>query len=123
MPSQSASVEYPRIVQMCEQLGTPVMSNLLQEFARQAGSMADQLCTAIESADWPTAHRMAHSLKGSSGTLGMDALSQQAAALEQQLKHDPAQLPPEPLREAALQLRAGVAQHSQAALACCEVQA
>lgn len=123
MSSQSASVEYPRIVQMCEQLGTPVMSNLLQEFARQAGSMADQLCAAIESADWPTAHRMAHSLKGSSGTLGMDALSQQAAALEQQLKHDPAQLPPEPLREAAQQLRAGVAQHSQAALACCEVQA
>ena len=47
----------------------------------------------------------------------------EAAALEQQLKHDPAQLPPEPLREAAQQLRAGVAQHSQAALACCEVQA
>ena len=122
MPSQPGSVDYPRIVQMCEQLGTDVMSNLLQEFARQAGSMADEMCAAIDSADWPTAHRMAHSLKGSSGTLGMDALSQQAAALEQQLKHDPAQLPIELLRETAQQLRAGVEQHSQAALACCQAQ-
>ncbi len=98
------------------------MSNLLQEFARQASSMADEMCAAIDSADWPTAHRMAHSIKGSSGTLGMDALSQQAAALEQQLKHDPAQLPIELLRETAQQLRAGVEQHSQAALACCQAQ-
>ena len=78
MSSQPGPVDYPRIVQMCEQLGADVMSNLLQEFARQAGSMADEICAAIDSADWPTAHRMAHSLKGSSGTLGMDALSQQA---------------------------------------------
>ena len=79
-----------------------------------------KLCEAINTGDWSTAHRMAHSLKGSSGTLGMDELSQQAAALEQQLKYDPAELPIEPLREAAQQLRVGVAQHSQAALACCQ---
>ena len=42
-PNPPGSADYPRIGQMCEQLGTAVMSNLLQEFARQAGSMADEI--------------------------------------------------------------------------------
>ena len=62
------------------------MLYLLEEFQRHALSFADELLQALEHDDWSTAQRMVHSLKGSSGTLGMDALSQHAAALELRIK-------------------------------------
>ena len=75
-----------RVLLLAEQLGQATMLYLLEEFQRHALSFADELLQALDHDDWSTAQRMVHSLKGSSGTLGMDALSQRAAALELRIK-------------------------------------
>lgn len=114
---------FGKVLALAEQLGTATMLDLLQAFAEQASSFAEELCQALAQADLITAQRMVHSLKGSSGTLGMDALSAEAAALEQRLKVQPAEEPLSTLQAAAHALQQSIQSTSQAAIACCRAQA
>ncbi|MBP8184619.1 MAG: response regulator [Pseudomonas sp.] len=121
--SADANDGYTKVLALAEQLGSATMLELLQTFAEQAASFAEQLCQALQQPDLLTAQRMVHSLKGSAGTLGMDALSHEAAALEQRLK---AQADLEPLSElqaAAHALQQNIHHTSQAAIACCREHA
>jgi two-component system sensor histidine kinase/response regulator len=110
---------FGKVLALAEQLGTATMLELLQAFAEQASSFAEELCQALAQADLVTAQRMVHSLKGSSGTLGMDALSAEAAALEQRLKVQPVVEPLSALQAAAHTLQQSIHSTSHAAIACC----
>jgi two-component system, sensor histidine kinase and response regulator len=121
--SAVASARFPKIIALAEQLGTATMLDLLHAFAEQAASFAEELCQALDQADLTTAQRMVHSLKGSSGTLGMDALSAEAAALEQRLKVQPPVEPLATLQAAAQALQLSIHDTSQAAIADCRAGA
>jgi two-component system, sensor histidine kinase and response regulator len=121
--SAEVSTRFPKILALAEQLGTATMLDLLHAFAEQAASFAEELCQALDQADLTTAQRMVHSLKGSSGTLGMDALSAEAAALEQRLKVQPPVEPLATLQAAAQALQLSIHDTSQAAIADCRAGA
>ena len=55
---------------------------LLTGFYHQFHAAPTTLRTLLEQADWDTAHRITHTLKGLAGSLGMPAVQQAAAALE-----------------------------------------
>jgi two-component system, sensor histidine kinase and response regulator len=55
---------------------------LLRKFASGQGTFAHDVSEALAKADLATAERLAHTLKGVSGTVGATALQQQAQALE-----------------------------------------
>jgi HPt (histidine-containing phosphotransfer) domain-containing protein len=118
-PNDSANQHYPNVVAMFEQLGAAVMSELMDAFSQQTANFSDDLCRALAEHDWPTAQRMAHSLKGSSGTLGLNALSEQAAALELRLKVQPPVESLMDLQSAAQTLQQSITRDSAAAIACC----
>jgi two-component system sensor histidine kinase/response regulator len=117
--NSAADGHYAKVLNLAEQLGSATMLTLLQVFAEQATTFADELCEALSQQDLVTAQRMVHSLKGSSGTLGMDALSAEAAALEQRLKVQPPVEPLAALQAAAQTLQQSIHNTSQAAIACC----
>lgn len=121
--SGAAREGYAKVLALAEQLGTATMLDLLQAFAEQAASFAEQLCHALEQPDLPTAQRVVHSLKGSAGTLGMEALSREVAALEQRLTAQPAIEPLSALQAAAHALQQSIHHTSQAAIACCRARA
>ncbi|PTS85016.1 hypothetical protein DBR00_04255 [Pseudomonas sp. HMWF032] len=104
---------------LAEQLGHSTMLYLLEEFQRHALSFADELLQALDHDDWSTAQRMVHSLKGSSGTLGMDALSQHAAALELRIKAGAGVESISALRMAAQDLHDDIKRTVHAALEAC----
>ena len=118
----NANQPYQRVLLLAEQLGQATMLHLLEEFQRHALSFADELLQALDHDDWSTAQRMVHSLKGSSGTLGMDALSQQAAALEVRIKAGADAEPLAELQVAAQALHDALAQTVSGALQACREQ-
>lgn len=77
----------------------------LRDFLRQAADLLDggraELLSRLQAADWETAARVAHRLKGGLGSVGCDALYARLAALELDLKAVPA-LPPTPAAVADL---------------------
>ncbi len=56
--------------------------NMLRLFVRNQSSTPAQLHAALAQADWPTAERIAHSAKGVAGSIGAEALQEQARVLE-----------------------------------------
>ena len=110
---------YGQVLALAAQLGTATMLNLLRTFAEQTASLADEFCQALNQQDLVTAQRLLHSLKGSSGTLGMHALSAEAAALEQRLQAAPQVEPLLDLQPAAHALQQSINRTCQAALARC----
>jgi two-component system sensor histidine kinase/response regulator len=60
--------------------------SLLRKFARNHGSLMDTLQSDLQQGNLEAARRDAHTLKGLSASIGMDAISAQAALLEQQIK-------------------------------------
>lgn len=108
-----------RILLLAEQLGVTNTLFLLEEFQRHALDFAEQLLKALQEDDWSSAQRMVHSIKGSSGTLGMDALSQQAAALERRIKMGPGAEPLAELQAAAKAFHSDLALTAAAALEIC----
>ncbi len=56
--------------------------SLLQRFADSQSHALDEIRTALAAKDSPTAQRIAHSLKGASANLGVNALAAAAAAAE-----------------------------------------
>ena len=61
---------------------------MILKFVRmyKADPSFDQLLTASESADWPTAFRAAHTLKGVAQNLGLERLQRAASALAEHLR-------------------------------------
>ena len=117
------SETFPRVAQLSEQLGQATMLFLLEEFQRHSLGFADKLVQALQDDDWSTAQRMVHSLKGSSGTLGMDALSQHAAAFELRLKAGADAEPQTDINAAAYALHADIDQTIKGALQVCRALA
>ena len=115
----TANHPYQRVLLLAEQLGQATMLHLLEEFQRHALNFADELLQALNHDDWSTARRMVHSLKGSSGTLGMDALSLQAAALEIRIKAGAGNEPGVDLQAAAQALHDTLERTASDALQAC----
>ncbi|WP_374662923.1 PAS domain S-box protein [Inhella sp.] len=59
---------------------------LLARFAREQGDAAARVEAAMQQGDRETAGRIAHSLKGTSASLGLRAISEQAADVERRLR-------------------------------------
>ena len=66
---------------------------LLEKFADNQADAIAEITQAVEQEDGETAVRLAHTLKGVSGSIGADALQQAAAEVEAALKSDPSALP------------------------------
>ncbi len=64
-----------------------LLQNILFIFLRSNQSTFQQFMTAATSSDWPTAIRIAHTVKGSSATIGAVDLSQVAGEIEDLLKN------------------------------------
>jgi CheY-like chemotaxis protein len=79
---------------------------LLQKFAANQASALDAIRTAIASNDGELSVRLAHTLKGVSGSVGANAVQQAAAKLEAALKEAPAELPENLLIETEQKLMA-----------------
>jgi PAS domain S-box-containing protein len=60
--------------------------DLLGQFAVRHGSAGEQIATALESGDRSTAERLAHSVKGVSGNIGINTMFQLAGQLEKSLR-------------------------------------
>ncbi len=87
----STQMEFPELInseEALQRLGLDeqTLHELLQKFAAQHHSDAQQLDQFAKDEQWVEASRLAHTLKGLSATLGIDVLSQQAAELEQRCK-------------------------------------
>ena len=78
---------------------------LLAKFRLNQGESVTAIRTALAAQDWPTAERLAHTLKGVAATIGANTLCQQAGALEAALRNrtDAGQMQPH-LQETAAQL-------------------
>jgi len=64
--------------------------NLLNRFVNGQGQAARQIQSALEQDDWPSAERVAHTLKGVAANIGAQTLQLQAAELETLLKNQEA---------------------------------
>ena len=62
--------------------------NLLQLFVESHAEDMTQLAASLAASDYTTAHRLAHTLKGTGATLGANYLSEKAARLEVLLRAD-----------------------------------
>jgi len=76
-------------------LGGSVSSylQLLSKFAENQANSINEIEAAVNSGDGDEAIRLAHTLKGVSGSIGAEGLFQAAAELEKALKADPSSLP------------------------------
>ena len=76
---------------------------LLEKFADNQADAIAEISQAVGQENGETAVRLAHTLKGVSGSIGADALQQAAAEVEAALKADPSVLP-EGLAQTSLEL-------------------
>ncbi len=68
-------------------LGRPdLFQELLEKFVAAQADTSWRIAAALAAADWGTAEREAHTLKGSAAQIGADALGRQAAQLEQMIR-------------------------------------
>lgn len=58
------------------------LKSILINFQKKINNIADDIATHIERGEWDLATRLAHTLKGTSGNVGAEALYQQAAEME-----------------------------------------
>ncbi|MBV5291082.1 MAG: PAS domain S-box protein [Curvibacter lanceolatus] len=86
-------------------LGRPQrLMALLHRFGLEHGADAQSVQTLLQAGDTEGAHRMAHTLKGLAGTLGLSTLQHTAAALEQRIKQADCPTEPAELHQLAGQL-------------------
>ena len=92
MPTVAPSLPMPQIDGLDVALGLKSVRgkqvryvSLLRKFSAQEADVTLRISTAIAAGDLETARRLAHSLKGSAGTLGAVKIQQDAAMLEQAL--------------------------------------
>jgi len=67
-----------------------MVNMILNSFLEDIPIQMDLLSQSISSADWKTASRIAHTIKGASANVGADDFSQLASKIEQSLHNDPA---------------------------------
>lgn len=77
---------------------------LLHRFGLEHGADAQSVQALLQAGDTEGAHRTAHTLKGLAGTLGLSAVQQSAAALEQRLKQAGGPTEPAELNQLATRL-------------------
>jgi CheY-like chemotaxis protein len=63
-----------------------IYHTLLKRFASDQAGFEEQIKTAINAEDWPTAQRVAHTLKGVAGNIGAIAVQEPAQRLEASLR-------------------------------------
>jgi two-component system sensor histidine kinase/response regulator len=61
-------------------------ASLVRRFAEQRPALEREARASFEARDWPTLERLAHTLKGLSGSLGADALVEEAGSLESMVR-------------------------------------
>jgi len=64
----------------------PLYLRLLRLFATTHASTVDEITKALKAADWATAQRLVHTLKGVAGNIGASALQARATELEKALE-------------------------------------
>jgi HPt (histidine-containing phosphotransfer) domain-containing protein len=64
----------------------PLYVSMLRKFIAGQKSATGQILAALEGNDWDTAERLAHTMKGASGTIGATALQHLAEKLEAAIK-------------------------------------
>lgn len=64
----------------------PGLRRIIDDFVSKLANKMDEMHAAYEAGDWEELARLAHWLKGSSGTVGFDCLTAPARELEQQAK-------------------------------------
>jgi two-component system sensor histidine kinase/response regulator len=79
---------------------TALYRRLLQKFVALEGDAIGQVRAALDAGDAVAAERVAHTLKGTAGSIGATALQAEAAALEQALHERAARAALEPLLQA-----------------------
>jgi HPt (histidine-containing phosphotransfer) domain-containing protein len=62
-----------------------LLEHLIERFRQDQGPIVDDILDALDRNDREEAHRLAHTLKGVSATLGAQALSMRAEAVEEAL--------------------------------------
>lgn len=68
--------------QLCALEGDDALATLVRDFLEDSRRMLEDLVNRITHQEWAIAERLAHTLKGTSGTFGAVGLSQHMAALE-----------------------------------------
>ncbi|MFZ6773568.1 PAS domain S-box protein [Undibacterium sp. SXout7W] len=72
---------------------------MLRSFCEKQKTVADDIRHVLLNADWQTAERLAHTMKGIAGTLGMDHLQKLSADLELAIKEQHSTIMMDPLWE------------------------
>ncbi|MBU2278739.1 MAG: response regulator [Gammaproteobacteria bacterium] len=78
----------PTASQVSEPVATIEDDDLTTEYRRSLAAQAQQLNQLWRDADWPAFKILLHKIKGTSACFGFTQISEQAATLGQQLKHD-----------------------------------
>ncbi|WP_375417791.1 PAS domain S-box protein [uncultured Hymenobacter sp.] len=87
-PDPAQPLLNPETLQQLRELGGPEFAaQLYEEFEAEAGQLMEQATAALDAADHAALLPLLHQLKGTSATLGLAAIAEQARSLEQRLKH------------------------------------
>jgi two-component system sensor histidine kinase/response regulator len=62
--------------------------NILRKYVTNVDTVVEEIRTALNNGDKPTAERLAHTIKGINGNIGATLLQEKAAELESMIRHD-----------------------------------
>ncbi|RMX10029.1 response regulator [Vandammella animalimorsus] len=79
--------------ELCQALGPARAQDLAEQFLRQTAQLIEQFDLAVQQQDWAQARAATHKLSGTAGSFGLQALGQQASALDEALKQPAPLLP------------------------------
>ncbi|PAT39785.1 hypothetical protein CK623_08905 [Vandammella animalimorsus] len=79
--------------ELCQALGSARAQGLAEQFLRQTAQLIEQFDHAVQQQDWAQARAATHKLSGTAGSFGLQALGQQASALDEALKQPAPSLP------------------------------
>ncbi|MDO4725143.1 MAG: ATP-binding protein [Comamonadaceae bacterium] len=79
--------------ELCQALGAARAQGLAEQFLRQTAQLIEQFDHAVQQQDWAQARAATHKLSGTAGSFGLQALGQQASALDEALKQPAPSLP------------------------------
>ena len=82
VPQESPVLDAPKLEALREELGDEVVESLVASFREVALGAAETLGAAAREGDFASLERLAHDLKSNAAMIGLQALSQVAAAIE-----------------------------------------